>query len=306
MNKQTIVLLLVISVSFLFAASCGKVNKNPLGSEKNPIKFLFTPSVESTVLINHSSELIKYLEEKTTLKFKASVPTNYITVVESFGTNRADIAIFNSFGYLLAHSKYGATAEAIVIRNNTHFYAGQIITHVDSGITKIEDIHGKNFAYTDPSSLSGYLFPKKLLNDKKIVPGKIVFGMKHDIVVTMVYQRQVDAGATFYSPPKNKMIQDARFKVLTQFPDVEKKVKIVQLTQKIPNDPIVFKKGMPKEIVNAVIDAMIEFSQTEKGKKILKEMYSIEGIVRTTDTEFDPLRKIINQSDIEIDELLRK
>jgi phosphonate transport system substrate-binding protein len=295
-----------ILVSFLLLSSCGDTAQYPLGSKENPIKFLFTPSVESTSLVKNSAELIRYLEKNTNLVFKTSVPTNYITVIESFGSNRADIAILNSFGYLLAHSKYGATAEAIVIRNNTHFYWGQIIAHRDSGITKIEDIQGKNVAYTDPSSLSGYLFPKLLLNEKKIVPKRVVFGMKHDIVVTMVYQRQVDAGATFYTEPNGSIIRDARANVLTQFPDVEDKVKIIQLTQKIPNDPVVFRKEIPRDIVEKVVSTIISFSHTEDGKRVLNSMYGIDGVTIATDSAFDNLREVINSSDIELGDVLKK
>ena len=303
MNWQTSCLLVFFLVLLI---GCKDSSQYPLGSIQNPIKFLFTPSVESSTLIKNSSILIQFLEKETGFKFKVSVPTNYISVVESFGTQRADVAILNSFGYLLAHSKYGVEAEAIVIRDNQSFYSGQIITHVDSGINTIHDVHGKKFAYSDPSSLSGYLFPKQLFDSHQIVPGKIVFGMKHDIVVTMVYQRQVDAGATFYSPPNNGLIQDARFKVLTQFPDVEDKVKIIELTQNIPNDPIVFKQNFPKDKLEKIVNAIIRYSQLDNGQKILQQMYSIDGIVRTTDADFDSLRDAIRLSDIEIGDILKK
>ena len=57
--------------------------------------------------------------------------------------------------------------------------------------------------------------------------------MKHDNVVTMVYQKQVDAGATYYSPPdKTGEFLDARARYKNQYPDIFEKVKIIDL-QKI-------------------------------------------------------------------------
>jgi phosphonate transport system substrate-binding protein len=61
--------------------------------------------------------------------------------------------------------------------------------------------------------------------DKGIQLKDSVFAMKHDSVITMMYQKQVDAGATFYSPPENGKIEDARRLVLQQYPDVEEKIK---------------------------------------------------------------------------------
>ena len=50
----------------------------------------------------------------------------------------------------------------------------------------------------------------------------------------MIYQGQVDAGATWYSPPLNGKIQDARKLVKTQYTDIESKVKIIHLTDPLP------------------------------------------------------------------------
>jgi phosphonate transport system substrate-binding protein len=81
--------------------------------------------------------------------------------------------------------------------------------------------------------------------------------MRHDNVVIMVYQGQVDAGATYWAPPHPETgeILDARMRVKQQFPDVEKKIKIIGFTEEIPNDPLVFRKDMDEEMGKKVIDA---------------------------------------------------
>lgn len=114
-------------------------------------------------------------------------------------------------------------------------------------IKSIEDLT-KKAAYVDPASTSGYILPLKLLKDKKIETKETVFALKHDNVISMVYQGQVDAGAAFFSPShKNEKgeeeIEDARRLVKTQYPDVEKKISIIGMSDSIPNDPFVFRKG---------------------------------------------------------------
>ncbi|MCL5268493.1 MAG: PhnD/SsuA/transferrin family substrate-binding protein [Bacteroidetes bacterium] len=63
---------------------------------------------------------------------------------------------------------------------------------------------GKSFAYIDPSSTSGYILPKALFDSLGITLSSTVFAMQHPNVVTMVYQRRVDAGACYYAPPDPK------------------------------------------------------------------------------------------------------
>ena len=282
-------------------------NDNKLGSEDNPVKLYFTPSVDAETITTNSVHFLKFLEKETGLVFKSGIPANYIAVVEAFGSKRADIAVMNSFGYIMTNNKYGANAKLRVLRYGEPYYRGQIIAHVDAGITKVTDIKGKRFAFTDPSSTSGYMFPLKILTENDAKPGNTTFAQKHDNVVTMVYQGQVDAGATYYSPPsKDGEIRDARARVKTQFPDVEDKVKIIEITEKIPNDPFVFRKDLPAEITTKFITAVKKYLSTPEGKKIFKTIYSVEGVIDTTDADYDGLRAMIKAVNIDTEKLLQK
>ncbi len=282
-------------------------NDAKLGTENNPIKLYFTPSVDADTIASNSIDFIKFLEKETGYFFKSGIPTNYISVVESFGSKRADIAVMNSFGYLMANEKYGASAKLRVIRYGHDYYQGQVIAHVDSGINSIKDLQGKKFAFTDPSSTSGYMFPLKIIKENDVKLGNKTFAIKHDNVVTMVYQKQVDAGATYYSAPSSAgEIRDARARVKTQFPDVEDKVKIVTITEKIPNDPFVFRKDLPAEVTAKFITAVKKYLATEKGKTTFKNIYSVGGLVDTTDADYDGLRQVIKSININIEEQLKR
>ena len=286
-------------------SACQKEAK--LGTANNPIKLYFTPSVDADTITTNSKDFIIFLEKETGYAFKTGIPTNYISVVESFGSKRADIAVMNSFGYLMANEKYGVSAKLRVIRYGHDYYQGQIIAHVDSGIKSIKDLAGKKFAYTDPSSTSGYMFPLKIMKENNVKPANETFAIKHDNVVTMVYQGQVDAGATYYSAPsEDGKIRDARARVKTQFPDVEDKVKIVTITEKIPNDPFVFRKDLPKEITDKFIAAVKKYLATPNGKKVFKNIYSVGGLVDTTDADYDGLRQVIKSININLEEQLKK
>jgi len=292
-------------ISILFLVNCSS-KKSELGTKDNPIKIYFTPSVDAETITKTSQQMMKFLEEKTGYFFKSAVPANYITVVEAFGSDRADVAIMNSFGFILANTKYGAKAYLKVLRFGKPTYKGQIIAHVDSKIEKIEDLNGKRFAFTDASSTSGYLYPTKILSDHGVKLANSMFAMKHDNVVTMIYQKQVDAGATFYSEPKaNGEINDARARVKTQFPDVEQKIKIIALTNDIPNDPVVFNKNMKPDMYNKIIVALKEYAATEYGKKTLNDLYSVDGFVDCNDDDFKELKLILQQSNTDVEKLVK-
>lgn len=283
----------LVSVFLVLSVGGCTIERAPLGTKENPVKVFLIPSVDAQMLKDKAKDLKKALEESTGYAIKLSVPSSYIAVVEAFGTKKADVAVMNTFGYLLAHKKYGVEAKLMVTRFGRKSYKSQIIVHKDSDIKTIQDLNGKKFAFVDPASASGHILAKDLFNKNNIKLGQEMFSQKHDSVVTMVYQKQVDAGATFYSPLRNGKIQDARRLVRTQFPDVEDKVKILTLTDPIPNDPIIFRKEMDAQMKEKLVQAFVDFMATPGGMKTFEDLYLVDGVVRVDDSAYDTVRKIL-------------
>lgn len=172
-------------------------------------------------LTDNGKILETFLNKEPGLHVVVDIPVNYIAVVEGFGSKRADVAIINTFGYILAHDKHNVEAKLKLMNRGRDEYYGQIITRTDSKIKTIEDINGKKFAYVDPVSTSGYLLPLRLFKEENVKIKEHIFAGRHDTVVSAVYQKQFDAGATFYTPPDDDGTpKGARMLVQTQFPDV--------------------------------------------------------------------------------------
>jgi phosphonate transport system substrate-binding protein len=296
-------------IAFITAISLRQLNEGALGTYSNPIRIYFTPSVDANRISFNAKSLTDYLHKETGYYYTTAVPASFIAVVEAFGTGKVEVAAINTFSYLMAHAKYGAEARLRIVREgNETTYKGQFITRFDSGINSIEDINGKSMAYVDPSSTSGYILPKALLDEKGIKPSESVFAMRHDNVVIMVYQGQVKAGATYYAPPdlKTGEIMDARMRVLQQFPDVAQKIKIIGFTQDIPNDPWVFRKDMSEVMKEKITNALIKYVHTPAGAKALYDIYDITGLIPTTDSDYDGLRKLLEKQNINFEDLMTK
>lgn len=295
--NQSLVVLISLLMGLFLTAGCTKKTAE-LGTAENPVKLHFVPSVDAKVIEDNSKKFQEFLEKNTPYKYEITIPQSFIAVVEAFGTKRADVAAINTRGYVIAHEKYGTEARLTVVRHGSSTYQSQFITKAGSSIKKIEDLAGKKVAFVEPASTSGYLLPLKTLKDKKIEPKETVFAGKHDNVVSMVYQGQVDAGATFYSPPSKdekgvEKMEDARRLVLTQYPDVEKKVVIISLSDPITNDPIMFRKEMPEEMKTKITDAMIAFVATPEGKEAFNAIYGVTEVKKATDADYESVRNMI-------------
>ncbi len=284
---------IVISVLVAFLLGGCFNSKNDFGSEKRPIKIQFVPAVDTTDIEKNLQVLKKYLQENTPYKFSVTPAATFLEVVDGVGKKNVDIAAINTFGYVLAHEKHEAQAMITVLRHGSSTYQSQFLVRADSGINSLNQLSGKKLAFVDAASISGYLLPMKTLKDKNIEPQSIVFAKKHDSVVELIYQGKVDGGATFYSPPSEGKIDDARRLVLKQYPDVEKKIKILDLSEPIPNDPIIFGKHVPTEVKGKIAAALLNFALTDEGKFVLNKIYGVTELKKASDADYNGVRDML-------------
>jgi phosphate/phosphite/phosphonate ABC transporter binding protein len=78
-------------------------------------------------------------------------------------------------------------------------YYGYIFTRKDSGLNKIEDLKDKKFAYVDPYTSAGYLFPVYLLKTAGYEPEDFFkassFLGSHEKAILAVFDGEFDGGA---------------------------------------------------------------------------------------------------------------
>lgn len=289
---MSILIKIFILATFANPIFAKKITQIKMGTIDRPILMAMVPGQDSVVLNEQGLIIQKCLEKETNLIYKLIIPNNFIAVVESIGTKRVDLALMNTFGYILAREKYQATARLIGTYKGKSEYYGQIIARND-GPKTMKELNDKTFAFVDPASTSGYILATKALEDEKIKLKSSIFAGKHDAVVSMVYQGRVDAGATYHTLPDNGVPQDARTLVLTQYPDVMEKIKILKVVGPIPSDPIVFGAHVEKSLQDKIANAIKVCAATPEGKEAFMKTYHLDGVKEIEDNRWDDFRQIL-------------
>ena len=287
----------------LFVFSCAP--QAELGTKKNPIKMYFVPSMEAGKIVTSGKEVADFITQKTGYRFKVAVPTSYASVIEAMGTEETDIAWLATFAYVLANQKFGAEVALTAVRKGLDKYKGQFIAQTNSGINSIEDIDGKIIAYTDAASTSGFMYPSALLARKGIKPAKYFFAGGHPQSILAVYDGKADIGCTFWAPEGEDGPRDARRAVVETYPDVMEKIKIVGYTDWIPNDTVTFRKDFPKEMKEKIVNALLEYANTEEGHETLVKLLDIDNFVRSTDADYEVVRQTLKAIGRDASELVK-
>lgn len=286
------------------ANTAGGETPAAVGTAERPLNMVFVPAVNSEELATSASQMAQLLEKETGYKVKGSVGTSYSTVVEAMGAGQVDIGWLNPFSYVLAHNKYGAEPLLITTRRGSRNYFGVIITRKDSGINSLKDLKGKKFAYVDPLSTSGTIYPQLAMMAAGIDPKKdlaqTIFAGGHDKVVIAVYNKQADAGAIYGGGGT-----DARARVQSTIPDVIEKTKIIAQTDPIPNDNVSVRKELPADAKEKLKTALLKIAGSDAGRRIL-ESYNIDGLDQVKDSDYDSIRKAAQGLGINLEEVIRK
>lgn len=286
------------------AANSGQTNQTNQTEEKKDTGYVpttltvqFVPSQNADTLEAKAKPLEKLLSDKIGIPVKVSVSTDYNTIIEAMASKKVDVGFLPPTAYVLAKEKGAAEvilqAQRFGVQDDTgapttdlvDFYKSMIIVKKDSSIQSVADLKGKKIAYQNVTSSAGFVWPAAKLMDAGLDPLKDVEAITvkgHDQGVLAVLNGDVDAAAIF---------QDARNTVKKDYPSVFEDTHVLAFTEPIPNDTISVRSDMSQEWIEKLQNAFIELGKDEEGHKIISEIYTHEGYVKSDDSRFDIVRE---------------
>lgn len=90
-------------------------------------------------------------------------------------------------------------------------------------------------------------------------------------------------------------VLDARANIRTEAPDVMQKVRILGVSQAIPNDTLSFGPEFPAEVRAQIEEALLAFAETDAWDTSIgsADFYGWSGIAPATDAEYDVVREMV-------------
>ncbi len=206
-------------------------------------------------------------------------------LAKSLSNGETDIALMGPWGYVLAHHQAGAQAVGTILYEGKPEYFAIMITHPKSGITRIEDLQGKTFAFGDKGSTSGYLIPfhqfQKMNIDPEKFLGKVIY-TRHQAIETQVVRGELDAGAD-YNRNRDAMIADGLIKAQDS--------RIFWTSAPLPNDALAVSADLFKDkaLVAKLQQALEEVGAAlQSNPRLLPARYT--GFVKKDNTYYKPIR----------------
>jgi len=294
-------ILLVLALALLLAACARSPDSSRL------LRVGFVPAEDAQQVIQNAQPIVDILHQRLGMEVQPFVATDYTGVVEALRVNKLDIAFLTPASYVLAKSEANVRVALKSERKGNPYYYAAIITRADSGIKKLEDLRGKTFAFGDPLSTSANVFPRKMFHDRGIDPVRdfkqILYSGGHDATVLAVLNGKVDAGATYANSPDS---EDTAWMRYLKNPEDAKKIRAIAFSEPIPADNLVINGNLDESIARRVEEIFIELSRDPAGKKMLRDLYQIDGFVPASDKDYDSVRQAFAVAGIKLKDALQK
>lgn len=247
------------------------------------------PGEDAEVRIKRYEPMIDHLKSYLGMDVKAFVGTDYTATVEAMRARKVDAAYFGPFSYVLAAQV--AEARAFVVPGSadgiTNTYHSLLVTHTASGISSVADLRGRNFAFVDPASTSGYLIPRAMLIKAGVDPDRdlrAVFAGGHDASLLAINGKRVDAGAVASTQHKRMIeagIVDAANLVT------------LETSEPIPSSPFAARGSLDPSLAELLREAFLQ-AHNYMSPEVRRELLGGERnqYVPADDSLYDPIRDV--------------
>lgn len=260
--------------------------------------FAYTPVEDPAVYREAWSDFLTYLEEQTGKRVQFFPVQSNAAQIEAMRAGRLHIAGFNTGSNPLAVACAGFRPFTIMAsEDGSYGYEMEIITYPGSGIEKVEDLKGKELAFTSETSNSGFKAPSAILKaDYGLEAGTDftpVFSGKHDNSILGVANQDYPAAAIANSV-KARMIERDVVK-----PD---QLKTVYTSQTFPTTGYGVVYNLSPELQQKIQDAFFNFDW--EGSSLQQEFErngEAQFIPITFQKEWEVIRKIDEANGVSYD-----
>jgi len=253
--------------------------------------FAYTPVEDPAVYKTAWSDFLDHMKKVTGKDVLFFPVQSNAAQIEAMRSGRLHIAGFNTGSNPLAVNCAGFNPFTIMASKDGNFgYEMEIITFPGSGIEKVEDIKGKQLAFTSPTSNSGFKAPSAILKaDFDMLPDRDfepAFSGKHDNSILGVANKDYKA-ASIANSVLSRMIKRDVVK-----PD---QVKSIYKSQTFPTTGFGVVYNLKPELKAKIEEAFFsfewagtsleeEFSKSNEGQFLKMTYKEFWDVIRKIDT----------------------
>jgi phosphonate transport system substrate-binding protein len=259
---------------------------SPEAQEITPLRVAVAAVISPQGTVESYTSLLNYMGERLGRPVQLEQRGSYAETNQLVETGQVDIAFVCTGAYISGTRDFGMEILVAPEVNGSASYYSWLIVPANSPARSIEDLRGKTFAFTDPLSLTGRIYPTYLVEQIWEKPeaffGRIFFTYSHDAAIEAVARGMADGAAV------DHLIY---LHLLERQPGLEEKLKIIHRSPAFGIPPVVVSSSIRPQLKAELLDLLLHMDQDAQGKAALQEI-GIDRFIILEDSAYDTVRLI--------------
>ncbi len=261
---------------------------NATAAQEREIVFAISPMASPVSTLSSYNDFIKYLSDRTGKKITIKQRRKYSEINSLLKEGKAQFALTCTGAFLSGQKEFGLELLAIPVVNGVTSYNSYFIVHRESKAESFKELRGQVFAFTDPLSFSGRMYPVYVMHKMGVKPEtffkKTFYTTGHEKSIKSVALGLAEAAAV------DSLIYDDMKRM--NDPSIEK-VKIIEVSPPYGIPPIVISPTVEKSTKELILRTLLQMSSDPDGREVLRKI-QVDKYILPDPVIYDNAAKVRN------------
>ncbi len=254
--------------------------------EPMPLRVAVAAIVSPKGTVASYQPLLDYLSDRLGRPVELVQRRTYAEVNDLIRRDEVDLAFVCTLAYVQGRREFGMELLVIPQVHGQTVYYSTIIVRADSPAQRFQDLRGAVFAFTDPLSNTGYLYPNVLLKRLDESPAtffrRTFFTYSHDHAIYAVADGVADAAAV------DSLVLDYALK---RDPTLRRRLRVIHTSPPFGMPPVVVGPGVRPQTKALLREILLAMSDDPQGRRALAAL-EVDRFVPGRDEDYDLIRSL--------------
>lgn len=234
--------------------------------------------------------LLDYLSRRLSRPVELIQRRTYAEVNDLLEQGEVDVAFVCTSAYVAGHQQFGMELLAAPQVNGAAVYYSVLIVPANSAARSMADLRGKVFAFTDPMSTSGRMYPTRLVQQIGATPetffARTFFTYSHDDAIRAVAEGLADGAAV------DSLVYDY---AIRRDPALGARTRVIHRSPPFGIPPVVVRPDTRPQLKAELQQALLELADDPRsaGEAALQAI-GVERFILIDDSAYDSVRDVLN------------
>lgn len=221
---------------------------------------------------------VELIQRRTYAETNALIEAGYV-----------DVAFVCTSAYLDGAARFGMELLAAPQVNGETVYHSVLLVPAGSSAQSMADLRGKRFAFTDPMSNTGRVYPTYLVQQLGSTPeqffSKVFFTYNHDDAIRAVAEQVADGAAV------DSLVYEF---ALEREPELARRVRVIHRSPPFGIPPVVVNPDVRPQLKAILRDLLYSMADDPDGQQALADL-GIERFVPISDEAYSSARRLFQE-----------